>query len=65
MKTYTDINQVLKDVDNGINVYSGSANYTIVKKSFSYYIKASTGFMITLFNEEGKLNEDLIKFFSI
>ena len=65
MKRYTEIDQVLKDVDNGIIIYSGSANYKIIKKGFSYYIKASTGFMINLFDEEGNLNEDLHKFFSI
>ena len=64
MKKYNEINDVLKDVDNGVEVYCNSANYKVIKKGFEYFIKASKGFMISFFNENGEQNEDLNSFFS-
>jgi hypothetical protein len=65
MKKYSNINELLKDVDKGVEVYCKSANYKVVKKGFEYYIKASTGMMINVFNGDGELNEDINSFFSI
>lgn len=64
MKRYTELNEVLQDVENGIEVFWSSSNYTIVKRKFEYFVKSSNH-MLSLLDGNGNLNVDLVSIFSV
>jgi hypothetical protein len=63
MKRYTEVNDVLQDVDNGIEVFWSSLNYRIVKQQFEYFVKSSNH-RISLLDGDGNPNVDLVSIFS-
>jgi hypothetical protein len=63
MKKYTELNEVLKDVDNGVEVFWSSFNYRIVKQQFEYFVK-SPNHRIGLLDGNGNPNIDLESVFS-
>jgi len=62
-KMYNSINEILTDVDNGVEVYWASFNYKIIKKSFEYYVKSSTS-MISFLDGNGSPNVEVSEVFS-
>ena len=63
MKKYTELNEVLKDVDNGVEVFWSSFNYRIVKQKFEYFVK-SPNHRIYFLDGDGNPNVDLVSIFS-
>jgi hypothetical protein len=63
VKTYNSINEILADVDKGIEVYWSNLNYKIIKKSFEYYIKSNSS-MISFLDGNGEPNVNLLEVFS-
>ena len=62
-KTYNSVNEILTDVDKGIEVYWSSLNYKIIKKSFEYYVKSNSS-MISFLDGDGEPNVRLSEVFS-
>ena len=63
MKKYTEVTEVLQDVDNGVEVFWSSFNYKIVKQKFEYFVK-SPNHRLYFFDGDGNPNVDLASIFS-